>query len=87
MPACYQLLDANNAPQTLARVDDEIRTHFGAPPSTEAWYEEWHNILSLAFALGKTSAEIRETFKDDSILLEILDYLEAHYTVRSWSER
>lgn len=85
MPNCFQLW-RDGAAVPLGVIDDEMREHFYAPPDPDRFYESWYDAIGYQLAMGRTFAQAREDLADYPQLVEIADWLEARFTVRSWYE-
>ena len=89
MPSCFQLIKKGETePSILQDVDTEMWNHFkgGEPKGNDRWYRSWYDIIGLGLAMGKTWNELREMYTDRPRLLEIIEYLEDHYTTDAWRE-
>jgi polysaccharide deacetylase 2 family uncharacterized protein YibQ len=86
MPNCFQLL-RDGAAVPLADVDAEICLHFDVPCSPTSYYEFWYDAIGYSLAQGRTFDEIRATYADSPRLVEIANWIEARFTVRSWYEQ
>ena len=85
MPNCIQLTTIKgNEPVSFTKIDNEMREHFGEPPSKNEWLEDWYNIAGLAMAMGHDFAWCKENM---SFKHPIIEYLEARYNVDAWYER
>lgn len=99
MPNCYQLFPVGeDQPAILQRVDDRLWREVGdCQPDPSKWYKNWHNIIGLALACGKSLDEIRDILKeqlkmatgeaevDDYVkLIEVTDFLKEHYTTTAF---
>ncbi len=90
MPNCFQLL-RDNVPVTLNAIDEELCRHFGADCHPKRYYKDWHDIIGYGLAKGHTFDEIKNSLTasgyDDALtLVQIAEWLESHFTVRSWVE-
>ena len=83
MPNCFQLL-RNGTPVNLVDVDKEMCKAFGAECDPDKWYRSWYNIIGFGLALGRTWDDLREIDPED---VDVVDWLEANYTVKAWAER
>lgn len=84
MPANFTLTSKahpEDGPARLSKIDDDMREHFHAPPDDLNAYESWYSTIGFALAVGRTWDEIRESFPEK---LEIINWLDEHYTPNSW---
>jgi hypothetical protein len=95
MPNCFCLTrKGEKKPTALQKIDDDMRVHFGAPPSKDHWYFGWYDWIGLSLAMGSTFTEIRNRAwkrigpleEEDHKALAVLDYLDANYTSDAWAE-
>lgn len=90
MPNYFKLV-SKNAPETkvvFADVDDDIREHFGADASEDAWYRGWYDSLGWGFCMGRQPMEIvRDNPEMSKPLKLICEYLDRRFTVDAWSQR
>lgn len=87
MPACFTLTPiGTNEPATLQSIDDAMRVHFGAPPDTVNWYENWYEFIGYALAMGKDWNSIRTYYPrpEYNEVCDIVDWLEANYVPNQW---
>ena len=85
MPNCIQLTPiARTTPASFLKIDDEMREHFGEPPSESDWLEDWYDHVGLALARGRDFEWCKANL---SFKHPILEYLEARYHVNVWVER
>ncbi len=82
MPNCFMLTRKGEEQMTpLQQVDDEMRTHFGAPPSATEWYRGWYDTIGFGLAMGNDWDRLRELYEDAK---PVIDWLEANFTVDAW---
>lgn len=90
MPNCFQLTRDGQA-VGLVQIDEEMCRHFGEPCHPERWFRAWYDCIGFDLAAGKSFAEVRAIYAApawaDSGLLPVAEWLEAHFTPRSWYER
>ena len=97
MPACVQYYrKGEKVAIVLADLDDELCAHLGVTPDPVKYVAGWFDFIGLFHALDKSHDEVRAKIKkcieDDPAYtgyqqwLKILDYLEEHFTVNSWTE-
>lgn len=85
MPSCFSLTPKGESePRILQEVDDKMWVDFGGVPDPDKWFRNWYNWLGLALACGRTFEDIAETFSDMPGDIEVIKYIEEHYTVNSW---
>jgi hypothetical protein len=85
MPNCFQLLrDGKAVP--LSTVDEELCKHFGAECHPIRYYEAWYDCVGYGLASGHSFDKIRDTYADLPKIVEIANWIEAHFEVRSWYE-
>lgn len=89
MPNCFTL--RKKEVEELSRfndIDDEMRLHFGAEPDETNYYRGWYDSIGFAIAMGRKlgSQELRDVFKGIPELLEVIDWLEEHYTSDAWAQ-
>jgi hypothetical protein len=85
MPNCFQLL-RGGAAVPLSDVDEEMCRHFDAPCDAKHYFEDWYDVIGFDLAGGRSFAEIRATHAEHPVLVQVTDWLEANFTVRSWYE-
>jgi hypothetical protein len=85
MPNCFQLLRAGVA-VPLHAVDEEMCRHFEAPCDPDYFFEGWYGTIGFDLAKGDSFAVIRATYAAHPALVQVADWLEANFTVRSWYE-
>ena len=85
MPNCFQLLRNGNA-VPLNTIDEEMCRHFGAPCHEKHYFEGWYDFIGYELARGQSFAEIRLTYANSPILVQIVDWLEANFQVNAWYE-
>ena len=84
MPNCYSLTPKGaDQPERLIAIDEKMCAHFGVTPDPVTWFKNWENIEGLGFAMGFDFARQREINPDRA---DIIDWLEANYTVDAWAE-
>jgi len=97
MPVCFQLYPKGaQEPEKLQIVDDKMREAFEQPSDPDNWLGGWYDSIGFRLAMGKTFEEIRTRFEAYiaegnavsyyTMALELLTWLEEHYTVDSWRE-
>jgi hypothetical protein len=88
MPACFALTrKGESSPAHIPSIDDAMRVHFGAPPHETEWYLGWYDILGLAFAMGASMSDVRDTAIEwYPHLVPVAEWLDANYTVEAWTE-
>lgn len=85
MPNCFSLTKVGTRqPESLQKVDDDMRRHFGAPADPDRWYKGWYDTIGFAIAMGKQVDWIRENM---SGLNEVTDWLAGHYEWNAWASR
>ena len=85
MPNHFQLIPKNsNEPEKFSTIDDIMCTHFGVNSNDVEYYFDWYNVLGFALAMGLTFDELRNEFPE---FLEIINYLDSNYTVKTWYSR
>ena len=98
MAAYFQLISKATGKATpFNQIDEELCAHFDQPVNDEQYLAGWYNSIGCRTATGRTIDEIRAEFqsyidKGDhpehyKVLLEILSFLEEHYTTSSWYSR
>ena len=89
MPICYQLINKDTGQvDKLVDIDNAMCADMGHVPDDVDWLGNWENLFGLPMATGATFNELRDRCQpDDDLQLDILDYLEQHYTVENWRER
>jgi hypothetical protein len=84
MPNCYRLISkVDGQVADFIAVDEAMCKHFGVEPHPKFWYWNWENVEGLACALGKDWDWQRANMPERK---EIIDFLEANYTVDAWAE-
>jgi hypothetical protein len=87
MPNCFTLTrKGETAPMKLSAVDDFICKLLNEDPDPVLWCRWWYDTLGLGLALGHTFNELRKQFADTD-LIEVIDALDEHFTVYSFSQR
>lgn len=97
MPACVQYYrKGEKVAIALAKLDDELCAHLGVTPDPVKYVAGWFDFIGLFHALEKPNEVIRERiqecidgepdYKGYQQWLLILDYLEEHFNVNSWTE-
>ena len=91
MANCIQFVDkVTNEPAILNRLDELICKHLNVDVHPRSWCRDWFNIIGERAAGGKSYDEIRTylgTYEDwESELTPILDFLQARYRLKAWSE-
>ena len=88
MPNCFSLTPKGETrPQNLNSVDEALCKALGEPVSNTLWCRDWYNYIGLLLACGKTFDEIREVCCDSPEMLQVIDFLDAHYVSNAWYER
>lgn len=96
MPNCYVL--KNKVGESLTgnaqfiAIDEAMCKHFGVDPDADKWYYNWENLFGIGFATGRTYEDIRGYVRAEKGLpddwtkrvIEILDWMEEHYTIEAW---
>ena len=87
MPNCFSLTKKGDSkPATLTSVDEAICALLGEPVHELNWCHQWFDSVGFGLAVGRTFADMRDTFADCPDLLKIIDFLEANYTPDAWAE-
>ena len=87
MPNCFTLTRKGaSAPSKFADIDNELCAHLGVQPDPIRYYQGWYDCIGFALAIGKTWDWMRKEWAEDTELLPIIDYLEAHYVSDAWAE-
>ena len=93
MPACFQLTKKGaTEPTSLNAIDEEICNFLREPIHPKHYVIGWYDVIGFAIATGKPlgSKELRDYVADmpqeTERLLQVLDFLEQHYTSDSWRE-
>lgn len=82
-------------PKLLWAVDAELCWHFRAEHRESRWFADWYDLIGFKLALGDTWAEIRHKLRDfdsaydwiwDNDIIDVVNWLEANYTVNSFSD-
>jgi hypothetical protein len=68
---------------SFIEVDERMCKHFGVEPDPDLWFRNWENALGLGLAAGGFE-NIRKNYLLDDAELEVLDWLEANFTVFNW---
>ena len=85
MPNCFMLVSKlDGQPVKLSVVDDMMARAFGKEPDEEVFFRYWYDSVGLSFALGKTMEETKVMFPEQS---DIVDWIDANYTIDAWYER
>lgn len=89
MPQCFQLLrDGKAIP--LSSIDEEMCRHFDVTPDPGCYFSLWYDVIGYQLATGNSWDEIRKLLEKDyadlPILVQISDWLQANFEVRSWYE-
>ena len=89
MPQCFQLLrDGKAVP--LSSIDEEMCRHFDVTPDPVRYFSLWYDVIGYQLATGNSWDEIRKLLEKDyadlPILVQISDWLQANFEVRSWYE-
>ncbi len=88
MPNYIQLFDKTTGkPVDFIEIDTLMCEHFNVEPNPEKWFRNWYNIHGLALAMGRSWDKIRDICGDDTVLIEITDWLEKHYQPDAWYQR
>jgi len=90
MPNCYQLTRKGEYhPSSRIEIDEELCQFFDAPCHPTEWFHGWADIIGLPIALGKPlgSPELRASLEQyaSTEVLDILNYLETHFTSDAWA--
>ena len=88
MPVCFSLTRKNEKKlAVLQEIDTELWTHFedAEPKDNDQWYHNWYNCIGLSLAMGKTFDECFDRDYSER-MLEIILYLDEHYTADAWHE-
>ena len=97
MPNCFDLTKkGEEAPMSLAKIDDEICAFLGVDPDPVKYHEGWFDSIGFKLATGKNFDQIVENFKeqllqfpDDEWLLKMIkitEYLKDNFTSKAWVE-
>jgi len=89
MPICFELtLKGEKEPMVLTTVDEMICEHLELPVDKDRWCLDWYQVIGMSLAFGKSFEDVREYLSKDgeAALLEVLDYLEMHFTVYAYRE-
>lgn len=99
MPNYYSLTRKSapeGGPVHAQQIDDEMRVHFGAPPSATEWFRQWKDYVGMYLAMGRTFEYLRnlpnynnepwpENLKREWI--EVIDWLDANFVADAWAGR
>jgi hypothetical protein len=86
MPNYFKLIRKDNKePEHLMIVDERLAREVGkCEPDPECWFRNWYNTIGLLLAIGRTWDQILDVgFSDE--LVEVLFFLEEHYTPDAWA--
>ena len=91
MAHCFLLMKKGETELTpLNVVDDEMREAFGAPEDEHNYLHGWKMKIGPSLANGRTFAELRELWSESDMqgsdIVQVINYLEQHYTVSCWRE-
>lgn len=87
MPNCFILTRIGETePTSLNKIDEFICGKLCEIVDPKYSCRYWKETVGIGFALGHTFNELREIFADTD-LIEIIDLLEAYFTVEAWSQR
>lgn len=90
MPNCFQLL-RDGVAEDLIKIDEELCRHFGADCHPTRYYQGWYDVIGYDLAKGHSFAQIKSYltasgYENASALVQIAEWLESCFTVRSWVE-
>lgn len=88
MPNCFRLLRGGVA-VPIVDVDAEMCRYFSADCDPNRWFRGWYDFVGFDLAMGKSFDEIRASYREDPYLIyliEVVDWVEANFTVDSWYE-
>lgn len=98
MPNCFALSPKTdpNKDAPFVAIDNEMREHFKEPADPVQYLCRWYDVIGFRLACGRSFPEIKQAmeelvveFPDDPMatrLVEIVQYLDEHYTARAWAE-
>jgi len=85
MPNFYVLKnkvgDSKKGNAQFFAIDEALCEHFKAPVHPEKWFRDWENCVGVALATGKSWDYLRDTFKGDPEIVQVIDFLDEHYDV------
>jgi len=88
MAVCFQLLDkTTQEPTPLAQIDDRICEHLGVESHPKMYHAGWYDTIGFCLACGDSFDKIRTTFEHDDEYQKIINFLDEHYTPKSWCGR
>lgn len=88
MPNYFTLtLKGQTTPSPMTYVDEALCKHLGVEVHPVRYVEGWFNTIGLSLACGKDWDWLRNQYKDYPKDLDIIDYLEANYTLDAWAGR
>jgi len=87
MPNCFTLTKKGETkPSTFVKIDEELCEFFNVRPHETNWFRGWYNSIGLGLAMGYSWDKMREMFKDNPKLLEIVNFLAKNYDSSAWYE-
>lgn len=87
MPNCFQLLSKETGKaDSFCEIDEKLCANFDWPVDPVSYAYSWYDILGLGLACGRSFEDLRGYCTDEPELLQIIDWLDEHYTSDSWCE-
>lgn len=96
MPNCFQLFDkASSEAVVLTHVDERIcKEVYNVEPHSKHWGStvfNWYDTIGFTIAMGNDFSQVRDHYTQSDIwseelpiITQVLDFLEANYTTRSF---
>lgn len=87
MPNCFQLISKETGKaDSFCEIDEKLCANFDWPVDPVSYTHSWYDILGLRLACGRSFEDLRGYCTDEPELLQIIDWLDEHYTSDSWYE-
>lgn len=69
------------------KLDEELARAFDSEPDPVQWFRFWMDRIGFSLAVSNDYAKAREHWQDSPDQIELLDYLEKHYTLACYGGR
>lgn len=88
MPNCFTLTrKGETEPTKLTVVDEFICEKLCGIVDPKEYYHNWVDTLGFSIAVGHSFAQMRHVWGYNEYLIEVIDLLEAYFTVDAWAQR